>query len=435
MDRFLSQAVTGESVLGIEELVRTALFQAGTAAISYLLQTVADRIDATYTPRPKETFKARESIRVHCLFGHFTLWRHYYYSPFRGGHYPVDEALGIDDGHTPALVRLACLEGADESGFDKAQTHLLATGGIHMDSRQIHRLVQRVGPAAQAWQQREHRIGQESREPVPILYVSADGSGIPMRKEELVARAGRQADGTAKTRQVYLGCVFTQHGVDEKGRPVRDWESTTYVSSMESNDVFGPILRAEALRRGMASASQVVLLIDGAPGLENLGRINFKDAVQIVDFYHAMEHAGMVVMALLGSKEHPDYKRRRGQWAKRLLKNGVQGLIDEARTECAGDSRTVALEKELLYFVGNVHRMQYGTFRRQGYFIGSGVIEAGCKTIIGGRCKQSGMFWGIPGAEHILALRCIHASRRDHNFWKHRLAQFARRYTALNPAA
>lgn len=73
----------------------------------------------------------------------------------------------------------------------------------------------------------------------------------------------------------------------------------------------------------------------------------------------------------------------------------------------------------------NVDRMQYGTYRRLGYFIGSGVIEAGCKTVIGARCKQSGMFWGKPGAENILALRCINASRRDDAFRTHRLAQMA----------
>ena len=70
------------------------------------------------------------------------------------------------------------------------------------------------------------------------------------------------------------------------------------------------------------------------------------------------------------------------------------------------------MEKELGYFVNNVARMQYGTFRAEGFFIGSGVIEAGCKTVIGARCKQSGMFWGRPGAQNVLALRCIHSSRR-----------------------
>ena len=118
------------------------------------------------------------------------------------------------------------------------------------------------------------------------MYDSADGTGVPMVPEELAGRPGKQADGTAKTRQVYLGCVFTQHKTDAEGHPVRDWDSTTYVSSFQSIDEFGPCLRQEAIRRGMGAAGQVVLLIDGAAGLENMGKLNFKDSIQIVDFYH-----------------------------------------------------------------------------------------------------------------------------------------------------
>jgi hypothetical protein len=132
---------------------------------------------------------------------------------------------------------------------------------------------------------------------------------------------------------VYLGCVFTQHRVDEKGHPVRDWDSTTYVSSLDPID--------------------------------------------------------------------PEYKPRLRCWAKRLLKNGVEKLIDQSRQEAVLVGRSAAVEEKVGYFVGNVARMQYGTFREQGLFIGSGVIEAGCKTVIGSRCKQSGMFWGGPrGSEH-----------------------------------
>lgn len=435
MDQFLSKPADGDAVAGIEGLVRAALYSSGRVVIGHLLQIVADRIDAAYQPQPGESFKERCQITVNCLFGTFPLFRDYYYSPKVGGHYPADDAMGLEDGHTPALVRLACLEGADEAGFEKAERHLLATGGIQMSARQIHRLVQRVGPTAEAWQHREYEAGQEHRKPVPIMYVSADGTGIPMRKEDLESRPGKQADGTAKTRQVYLGCVFTQHKVDEEGHPVRDWQSTSYISSMDSSDSFGPMLRWEAMRRGMAYAEKTVLIIDGASGLENMGNLNFKDATQIVDFYHALEHAGRVLVALLGNKDHSDYKSRLRKWARCLLRNGVKKLIAEARSECAGDGRCGEVERELQYFENNIARMQYGTFRRLGYFIGSGVIEAGCKTVIGGRCKHSGMFWGQTGAEHILSLRCINSSRRDNDFWKHRLATLATRHGRTRRAA
>ena len=412
----------------LELLIRTAVFKSANELVGWLLQQAAERVDAHYQPRPGERRKGRETIRVQGIFGSFDLSRDYYYHAGKDqGHYPADAALGLEVSYTPALAKLICLEGADEPTYLKAERHLEQTGGIAVSARQIQRVVQRVGRSAQAWQERP---AQPGRCDAPVMYVSADGTGVPMVPEELIGRRGKQADGKAKTRQVYLGCVFTQHRVDEQGHPVRDWESTTYVSSFKPSDEFGPCLRQEALRRGMAGAGEVVLLIDGAQALEHLGRQNFKDCVQIVDFYHALEHAGHVLAALIG-KEHPDYKAQLRRWAKRLLKDQVQALIDQTHKECTGTPQAEAVEKELGYFVRNVSRMQYGTFRAQGFFIGSGVVEAGCKTVIGGRCKQSGMFWSEAGAENILALRCIQASQHHNEFWKHRLNQHAKRNDSL----
>lgn len=416
----------------LEILVRTALFKPASELIGWLLQQAAERIDAAYQPKPGEVRKGRVALQVQGLFGSFKLERDYYHHEGRKrGHYPADAALGLEQGNTPALARLVCLEGADESSYHKAENHLRETGGIHFSARQIQRLVSPIGAAAQIWQERETQRPEPESKAVPIMYVSGDGTGVPMRKEELEGRAGKQPDGGAKTRMAYLGCVFTQHKQDEKGHPVRDHDSTTYVSSFGSIDQFGPLLRQEAIRRGLPLALQIVLLIDGAVGLAHMGRDCFGTAIQIVDFYHALEHAGKVLALLLGSKEHPEYKRRLHRWAKQLLKDQVDKLIEQARQECAGKSQAQAVEKELGYFVNNVARMQYGTFRRKGFFIGSGVVEAGCKTVIGARCKQSGMFWGRPGAQNVLALRCIQASRRLDQFWKDRLNAHAARNDCL----
>lgn len=430
---FQARMPNGVAVQQLEVLVRTAIFKPANALVGFLLQEAANRADGSYQPKPGQQYKGRASIQVDGLFGSFALERDYYYHEGKKqGHYPADAALGLERGHTPALTRLMCLEGADETSYQKAEQHLEETGGIHVDARQIQRMVQRVGRAAQQWQEREAQPGGSA---VPIMYVSADGTGVPMRKEELAGRAGKQPDGSAKTRQAYLGCVFTQHRTDEEGHPVRDYQSTTYVSSFSPIEEFGPCLRQDAIRRGLALALQVVLLIDGAEGLANMGRLCFPGATQIVDFYHALEHAGKVLAALLGSKEHPDYKTRLGRWARRLLNDKVEQLIAQARQECAGKPQAEAVEKELGYFVRNSARMQYGTFRAKGFFIGSGVIEAGCKTVIGSRCKQSGMFWGQSGAENVLALRCIHSSRRLSEFWKDRLNTHATRNDGLALAA
>ena len=432
MARFAGQAPHGQLVQELELLVRTAIFKPANALVGCLLQGAVDRIDAGYASKPGEQHRGRHRLQVQGLFGSFELSRDYYYHPAKEqGHFPADAALGLEVGYTPALARLMCLEGADETGYQKAERHLAETGGIEVSARQIQRVVQRVGQEAQVWQERP---AQPTRCDAPVLYVSGDGTGVPMRPKELAGRKGKQPDGTAKTRQVYLGCLFTQHHVDEEGQPVRDHESTTYVSSFKSIDEFGPLLRQEALRRGLGTAGQVVLLIDGAKGLENMGKDCFKDSVQIVDFYHAMEHAGHVLDTLLG-KNHPERKVRQRRWAKRLLNNKVENLIKETHRASVATPQAQEVKEALGYFERNVERMQYGTFRAQGYFIGSGVVEAGCKTLIGARCKQSGMFWSKPGAENILALRCIHHSRRLHEFWKHRLNQHAKRNDVLSLSA
>ena len=433
MARFQTAAPNGLAVQQLEFLVRTAIFKPANQWVAFLLQAAADQIDAAYQPKPGQHRKGRQALQVEGIFGGFPLQRDYYYHPGKKqGHYPADAALGLEGACTPALAKLICLEGADQSSYQQAENHLRDTGGIHVEARQIQRVVQRVGAEAQAWQERPAQPGSCD---ASVLYVSADATGVPMRKEELVGRAGKQADGSAKTRSAYLGCVFTQHQTDAKGRPVRDYESTTYVSNLGPLEDFGPLLRQEAIRRGLGQAQKVVLLIDGAPGLENMGYLNFRDAIQIVDFYHGAEHAAKVVEALLGSKEHPEYKARRGRWVRRLLGNGVENLIKETRQKCAAKPQAKAVEEELGYFVNNVERMKYRTFRRQGFFIGSGVIEAGCKTVIGSRCKQSGMFWGEAGAENILALRCIHSSRQLEAFWNARLNQQAAQNDTLPLAA
>jgi Uncharacterised protein family (UPF0236) len=438
MSRFLTTDLgqLGVEGLDFEVLLRTAVFKSTNQLMGYLFQKLADRIDAAYQPKAGYGRKGRVEITLDCIFGSFQLKRDYYYHAGKEvGHYPADAALGLEGGKTPALARLVCLEGADEASYQKAEEHLKETGGIHISARQIQRLVQQVGAAAQTWQEREALKPLPDTKPAPILYISGDATGVPMRKEELEGRAGKQLDGSAKTRSAYLGCVFTQHKTDEKGHPVRDYESTTYVSNMGPLEEFGPLLRQEAIRRGLGQAKKVVYLVDGAEGLENMGHLNFKDAIQIVDFYHGADHAGDVVEALLGSKEHPEYKARRSRWVRRLLGNGVKNLIEETRQECAGKPQAQNVYEELGYFVHNMDRMQYRTFRRQGFFIGSGVIEAGCKTVIGSRCKQSGMFWGKSGAENILALRCIYASHRRDQFWKDRLNALAAGNDCLSLAA
>jgi len=218
MARFQADEPNGVAVQQLEVLVRTAVFKSANLLVGWLLQRAADQIDDAYQPKPGQHYKGRFGTQIEGMFGSFPLERDYYYhAGKRQGHYPADAALGLESGHTPALTRLMSLEGADETSYQKAEQHLAETGGIHVGARQIQRRVQRVGEAAQQWQEREAKPGGSA---VPIMYVSADGTGVPMRKEELVGRAGKQLDGSAKTRMAYLGCALGQKTAQRQSRTI-----------------------------------------------------------------------------------------------------------------------------------------------------------------------------------------------------------------------
>jgi hypothetical protein len=240
---------------------------------------------------------------------------------------------------------------------------------------------------------------------------------VPIVSRELRGRPGKQPDGTAKTREVKLGCAFTQHGRDEKGRPVRDPDSTTYLASFQTAGEFGTLIRREALRRGMARAGKVVVISDGAKWTAELARTNFPNALYILDFYHAMVHLHALAQALEG-KDTPGKSRLVSRWKKLLLQDRVQQVIAQAQR--LGQSRKAnqeEIQQEIGYLVNHQKWMLYKTYRKAGYFIGSGVVEAGCKTVVGERLKCSGMHWTEEGALHVLDLRCLVLSGLFETFW------------------
>ena len=150
-----------------------------------------------------------------------------------------------------------------------------------------------------------HPVGRglptSETDPIPILYAEVDGTGVPMVAEELAGRPGKQEDGSAKTREVKLGAIFTQTKTDEEGLPVRDHASTTYVGSFESAPDFGSRIRAEGLRRGLGRAAKVVFIGDGAAWIWELARVNFPAAILILDLYHALERLHTLCAGLYGA--------------------------------------------------------------------------------------------------------------------------------------
>jgi hypothetical protein len=253
--------------------------------------------------------------------------------------------------------------------------------------------------------------------PLPdILYLAIDGTGVPVVAAETEGRDGKGEDGKARTREVKLCCVFTQTTTDAGGWPVRDPHSSSYLATFAPAAEFGTLMAAEARRRGAAHVRQLVVLGDGAPWIWNLASRHHPEATAIVDLYHARQHLhdlGRLLAFMLGD-------HHAGWVAERLgdLDNGdIDAITAAARAFPLTGAKAEALDTALGYFQANAHRMRYKHFRSLGMFAGSGVVEAGCKAIVGQRCKLSGMRWSVPGAAGILTLRCLEASGRWDEIW------------------
>jgi hypothetical protein len=186
---------------------------------------------------------------------------------------------------------------------------------------------------------------------------------------------------------------------------VRDKGSTTYFGAIECAEDFGRRLHANAVSRGVGQARQTVIIGDGAKWIWNLAGLHFPEAVQIVDIFHAKEHISALIKA-----STPDEKAReryKGQCYTLLEKGAIPKLTESFRSlPDTEEGFADALDKEIGYFSDNAHRMQYAKYKKMGMFCGSGVIEAGCKNVIGKRLKQSGMHWSVRGANAIIARRC-----------------------------
>jgi Uncharacterised protein family (UPF0236) len=398
----------------VELGLREALFKDGRV----LLQRLYNQPDLSIsdnTSRPGEKCHPDRAKDIQTLFGTIAVRRNYFYDPqTQTGRFPLDQALGLVHSFSPGLVRLAARAAAKE-GYESASQDLLAQAGVAIEGRQIQRLVNLVAPAVAAQLEEGNPT---SAEPIPILYAEVDGTGVPMVAEELVDRPGKQEDGSAQTREAKLGAIFTQTKTDEDGLPMRDHESTTYVGSFESAPDFGARIRAEALRRGLGRAAKVVFIGDGAAWIWELARVNFPLAILILDLYHALERLHELCDGLYGV-DSPWAARMKQTWTVMIKNDQIGDVLVAARRRLtdleppADDS----LEKQIAYFENHQDKMLYKTYREQGLFYGSGVIEGGCRSVIGQRLKESGMFWTETGATSVLTLRVALKSHRWDECW------------------
>jgi hypothetical protein len=363
------------------------------------------------------------------VVGKSRLRRPYYLCSHCGnGQFPVDRQLDVEaTSKSPGVRRILAAVG-QQMPFKHGRDHIQLLADLDITAKEVERAAEAVGEDIAARQSEDIKRAMQLDlpvivgEPVPIQYVLMDGTGVPVVKTETAGRAGKTEGQPAHTREAKLGCVFTQTEWDEEGYPIRDSDSTTYVAAIETATEFGKRIYLEAVHRGWNRAQKQVVIADGAEWIWNIVDEHFSGAIQIVDLFHAREHLWELVRKL-----HPNQQAQQKRWVMRQqdkLDNGqIEKLVRSLKATAASTPELAAvLQTEADYFQNNAERMRYPTFRRQHLFVGSGVVEAGCKTVVGSRLKQSGMFWTVRGANAILALRCCLLNGRFEDYWAARTA-------------
>lgn len=374
-------------------------------------------------------YAGRRTKCFRSVLGELTLERAYYHCLTCGqGFCPRDQQLHLE-GTTlsPAVARMTALVAALVS-FQESSELLQELAGVPVDAKQVERTAEALG--AEIAELERHDTEPSETTPLPkTLYLGLDGTGIPMRAEELAGRSGKQPDGTAKTREVKLCTVWSAEASDEEGRPVRDDGSVTYSAAIESAAApdlsrraeFTERVLREATRRRFCQAERHVLLGDGAPWIWNIRQELFPQAIEIVDRFHAKQHLSDLGKALLGSTDP-----RAQAWAHQRHEELDTGQFDVLLTTIAQHVPQSQEARQCLhYFKTNRRRMRYPEFHQAGLCTSTGVVEAGCKVAIGTRLKRAGMHWTLRGSNAIIALRCCKLSGRFQDFWERRFPKKA----------
>jgi hypothetical protein len=354
--------------------------------------------DCTYAAK-FHSFQQRRILTVH---GEVKVLRAYYYcGRCKQSFLPYDEAVGLVDEISPGLMPLLCLAGTLLPFADAAEDVLRRFAGVRVSASTVLRCTEGAGERLRAQHKEGRMIQPTQTEPKwttpreagqPAAYVGLDAFSVPMQ--------GPGA-GKAEHRMLYTALLYTPE--KEHSRYLVDFEL----------DALAEQVRAQARAVGLTQVSDLIAVTDGGNGLEEaLQRHLSEDLTTILDWYHAAEH-----LSDFAKVWHARDEDARAQWHQRakglLYERGGEALLAHLRALELPPGASAEVHEELRkligYFENNRHRTDYPSYRQNGWDIGSGPTEAGCK-IIGERLKGSGMRWVEDGAATVAALRALYVS-------------------------
>lgn len=385
----------------------------------------------TRKPRPRQQkcscgqtarYKGEQSRTLVTVHGPLTLLRACYYcGACQKTIAPSDMALGLDGGCTTRQVRLWVGWLCALHPFAEAATTLQMLTGVCLSPATLERISLAMGQSLaaeqkqQAQDHRNERLPEPALKPIRRLYVGMDGLFVPLR--DPWQRDGSRGDLHCRFGECKIGVVY-QTLQDEKGKDCRVQHSD-FVATLGGVEVLEPILGSLAHQKGHHQAREVIVLGDGAVWIWQIAAKQFPGAVQIVDFYHACDHLSAYSEARFGKGNTEGQTWQKARQAE--LKSGQlpQVLREIQLWRPSNEVKRKIRRDTYLYFYNNAERMRYQTFLEKGYHIGSGVVEASCKHIIGQRLDQAGMHWRQESAEAIATLRAAQLSSQPPDMTKH----------------
>ena len=321
----------------------------------------------------------------------------------RAGHCPRDGRLGLGAADlSPGAEQAVTLAGTLGVSFaEAAQKVLPRLAGLRVAESTVERTTERVGAelgrrlaAGETFGPDRDWAGRPDAEGKSCAYVSADLTGVGMQ-----GPGGAAADGR-------MAAVAM---VDNPGAAGQ----SRYVAGLSGGlAALGEPLRRPAAQVGMDRAERWVAISDGGAGIEDWLRANFpRVEVVILDFYHAAEHVSDWCKAL-----HPTdpgaATALAQEWCHRLKHEGGAAVLAALEgLDAGGSAGQREAHRELVGYVRNqAHRMDYPRYRRMGWQVGSGPVEAACKQVVNQRLKGSGMRWGEDGADALCHRRALFRS-------------------------
>jgi hypothetical protein len=357
-------------------------------------------------------YKGDQVRQLETWVGRITLRRGYYYCRVcHKGRYPLDEAVGIGPGQFSDGIQAGISRLAARQPFKAAADDFSSLSGTSITGREVERLSEERGQVLEA-----QRAAERAK-----LFA---GEAVPPRKREdkpgvwavaLDAAKGHFKDGW---HDIQAGVVFRAWAkVGKDGTAGVQAREQSYIAEVGPLEEGGRKLYAEGVRRGIDPARDLVVCLgDGAAGIWKQFLMHFPKRVEILDWWHAMDHLWKAGKGVFG--EGTDEAKA---WVKareaELWAGNVEAVITALKAEAERPKGEAAAD-EIHYFETNKERMRYDQFRAAGYPIGSGTVESACKRLIAARIRESGMIWTQRGAQAILALRAELLSDRWDEAWR-----------------